>query len=152
MNKSLIESFISEVRANPTHPALQLEGEKESYSYLELHACAERIAITIDLHLPPIEPDSDTPLVCIMSGRHFALIASMLGILLAGAAFVPVDPTFPTDRQAYIFDHSRCSLLITDEESYSRAAALGVSLPPVIVVSSEGVVLSNGQSRSFPHN
>ena len=76
-----------------------------------------------------------------MSGRHFGLIASMLGILLTGSAFVPVDPTFPTERQAYILRHSQCSLLIADEESYRSVSALGVTLPPVNAVSSEGLAL-----------
>jgi non-ribosomal peptide synthetase component F len=45
-----------------------------------------------------------------------------------------VDPSFPPDRQTHIFSHSKCQVLITDEESLRLALSLGVIVPPTLVV------------------
>jgi polyketide synthase PksJ len=66
----------------------------------------------------------------------------MLAVLKAGAAYVPVDPAFPPDRQSYIFNHSKSCLLLADEDSYREALSLGVAFPPVVVVSKEGRVVT----------
>ena len=36
----------------------------------------------------------------------------MLGILKSGAAYVPIDPDHPLDRQTYILKNSSCKLLL----------------------------------------
>ncbi len=41
-------------------------------------------------------------------------VASILGVLKAGAAYVPVDPTAPASRNAYIFDNCRVKAAIVE--------------------------------------
>lgn len=84
---------------------------------------------------------NNTSLVTVMMGRSFAFVVAMLGILKAGAAYVPVDPSFPPERQRYIFSHSKCWVLIVDEESFDSAVALGVELPQLIKVDSNGNII-----------
>jgi non-ribosomal peptide synthetase component F len=49
-------------------------------------------------------------------------------------AYVPVDPSFPPDRQSHIFSHCKCQLLITDRESLKLALSIGVIIPPTLVI------------------
>ena len=71
--------------------------------------------------------DVGTPLVAVMMTRSVGFIATILGILKVGAAYVPVDPAFPPpDRQSYIFSHSKCQLLVADHDSYRSAITLGL--------------------------
>ena len=74
--------------------------------------------------------------------RNIGFIVTIFGILKAGAAYVPVDPAFPTDRQSYMFSHSQCQLLIADKESFTFATELGAQLPSeyIIVDSTTGTI------------
>jgi amino acid adenylation domain-containing protein len=45
--------------------------------------------------------------------RSLEMVAGILGILKAGAAFVPIDPTYPLDRLAFMLQDSRVALLLT---------------------------------------
>lgn len=56
---------------------------------------------------------------------------------------MPVDPSFPPDRQTHIFAHSKCQVLITDAESLQLALSLGVIVPPTLVVNSS-LIMSEG--------
>lgn len=47
--------------------------------------------------------------------RRSYLIATMFGILKAGAAYLPVDPDYPQDRIDYMLQDSLAKLLITEE-------------------------------------
>ncbi len=47
--------------------------------------------------------------------RRSYLIATMLGILKAGAAYLPMDPDYPKDRKDYILSDSKAKWLITDD-------------------------------------
>ena len=136
--ESVVDIFETACRSHPSSPALVLEsGESCSYRELEARAAALATNIASWLH-PRLDeiPVTETPLVAVMMHRHVALVASLLAVLKCGAAYVPVDPSFPPERQAYIFNQSRSMLLVTDEACFETAKHLGVAMPFTIVVSS----------------
>ncbi len=98
---------------------------------------------------------STTPLVSIMMNRGIGSIVSILAVLKSGAAYVPVDPSFPADRQEYIFTHSQSQLLLVDETNFPAVQLMG-PLPPVIIVdantgytsSNEMLIEEDGESIS----
>ncbi|MFK8102722.1 MAG: amino acid adenylation domain-containing protein, partial [Saprospiraceae bacterium] len=56
-------------------------------------------------------------LVCICLERSLDMIIGVLGILKAGAAYVPIDPSYPADRISYTLEDSAASLVITTKVS-----------------------------------
>jgi amino acid adenylation domain-containing protein len=85
-----------------------------------------------------------------MTTRSIGTIVAILSILKSGAAYVPVDPTFPADRQAHIFSHSRSLLLIVDEHTVSCVKDFETDIPPVLVISAvTGQILSNPSGISM---
>jgi amino acid adenylation domain-containing protein len=69
-------------------------------------------------------------------------IASIVGILKAGAAYVPVDPTAPPSRNAYIHGDCGARVVIVErrfESAYrEEIARLGYTAPPMIVLEAVG--------------
>ena len=53
--------------------------------------------------------------VAVMLSRTAALPTALLAALQLGAAYVPIDPTYPQERIAYILEHSQSDLLLTEE-------------------------------------
>jgi amino acid adenylation domain-containing protein len=51
--------------------------------------------------------------VAILEERGTEFLAAMLGVLKAGAAFLPIDPHYPADRIRYMLDDSQVRTLIT---------------------------------------
>ena len=162
MSRFLIDCFEDAVRRDASSQALLLEDGRK-FTFGELDSLAETIRETICKCFNPTSAspskskgkskpqalvrgsnDVGTPLVAVMMDRDVGFIASMLGILKAEGAYVPVDPAFPPDRQSHIFSHSQCELLIADSESFQSALDLGVDLPPYLVIDSKsGAILSN---------
>ena len=62
-------------------------------------------------------------LVGLACNRGVNLVAGALGIQLAGAAYVPMDPTYPADRLALYASDSGCKIIVTE-------SALVPVLPP----------------------
>jgi len=54
--------------------------------------------------------------VALMVARSFDMVAGMLAIMKTGAAYVPIDPDYPVDRQEYILENSAVGLLIADND------------------------------------
>ncbi len=52
-------------------------------------------------------------LIPISVNRSINLLVGILGILKAGAAYVPVDPNYPSDRVEYILNDIDCKIMIT---------------------------------------
>ncbi|MEL5959802.1 amino acid adenylation domain-containing protein, partial [Streptomyces sp. CLV115] len=82
-------------------------GERR-WTYGEINARANRLAH----HLRGSGITADT-LVAVCLDRSPELIATLLGILKAGAAFVPLDPEYPADRIAYMVEDANAPLVIT---------------------------------------
>src|SRR5262249_9798240 len=61
-------------------------------------------------------------MVAVSLDRSLEMVVALLGILKAGVAYVPLDPSFPRERLSYMLADSRVRVLVT-------RAALRESLP-----------------------
>ncbi|KAF9574211.1 hypothetical protein EC968_007135 [Mortierella alpina] len=99
--------FEEQVEKSPEAIAIVHEGQ--SFTYLELDALADRIT-----HKLVYAGIKQGDFVAILLQRSVELVAAQLAVLKVGAAYVPIDPKAPVDRQAYIVEDSASRLLITD--------------------------------------
>ncbi len=58
--------------------------------------------------------------VGLMVDRSPEMLAGLLGILRAGATYVPLDPTYPTARLGHMLEGSKASLLLTQSRLVAR--------------------------------
>jgi amino acid adenylation domain-containing protein len=99
--------FREQAQLNPTAVAVQ-DGSRE-ITYRDLDTQSDTIAATLVRNgvLP-----GDT--VAIALPRSARLIAGILGILKAGAAYVPLDPSYPESRLDLMLRESAAKILIAD--------------------------------------
>jgi amino acid adenylation domain-containing protein len=89
----------------PDSPALSQDGRTLTYN--ELDRWAESLAR--QLREQGAGPGS---LVGLLAERSPEMIAGLLAVLKAGGAYLPLDPTFPRERLAFLLDDSRASLVL----------------------------------------
>ena len=58
--------------------------------------------------------------VAICAERSIDVVCAVLGVLGAGAAYVPIDPAYPAARAAYMLDQSRARVLLASREGATR--------------------------------
>jgi fructoselysine-6-P-deglycase FrlB-like protein len=71
------------------------------------------------------------------NGHHFGnrsieLVVALLGVLKAGAAYLPLDPAYPAERLAFALADSGAASLLTTTAILPGLKALGAPLPPVL--------------------
>lgn len=64
-------------------------------------------------------------LVGIWLSRSVESVIAVLGTLLCGAAYVPIDPTYPTQRQQFLIEDSQLSLMVMSQKQGMPKLALG---------------------------
>jgi amino acid adenylation domain-containing protein len=99
-----------EIQAGRTPEAVAVRFEGTSLSYRELNAAANRIAHT--LRAQGAGPGT---LVAVCAHRSPELLAGLLGVLKAGAAYLPVDPGYPSDRVAFMLEDAAAPVLLTQD-------------------------------------
>ena len=60
--------------------------------------------------------------IAILTKRNISTIVNMLAILKTGAAYVPIDPEYPTSRVDYIVEHTNCLCTLGDDINISLIA------------------------------
>lgn len=85
--------------------------ENKSVSYFELDQLSNKIANY--LRKQGITKGS---LVGIMTLPGPNMLIGMLGILKSGAAYVPIDAAYPSERIKYILNHAKIQILLTEQE------------------------------------
>jgi amino acid adenylation domain-containing protein len=70
--------------------------------------------------------------VAVIAGRRVDLLPVLLGIMLQGAAYVPIDPQFPEDRKRYILDAAKVAVVLTDQPIDGKAQAMRVSISDAV--------------------
>jgi len=106
-------SFERQVALTPDRIALIFDDAHCTYAQLD--AAANRLAH----HLRTLDVGAE-PYVALCMGRSIDLIVAMLAVLKSGAAFVPIDPTFPPERIAWILDDCATALVITTADALDR--------------------------------
>ena len=103
----LHEFFERQVMLRPAHPAIECRGE--TLTYAQLDAAADRIAAL--LRHRGIGPGS---LVGIYMLKSCRLYAALLGVLKAGAGYVPIDPKFPIERTRAILTDAGAAVVLSE--------------------------------------
>src|SRR5207302_3731602 len=100
--------------------------EERQLTYHELNRKANQLAwYLIGRGLKP-----ETP-VGILVERSLDVPVAMLAVLKAGAAYVPLDPTYPRQRLAYMLERSGAPFVITHRGLKSRLAGHQVEVVPL---------------------
>ncbi|SHL03955.1 non-ribosomal peptide synthetase [Flavobacterium chilense] len=74
--------------------------------------------------------------IAIILPKSDSLIVSILGVLKAGAAYVPIDPSYPEDRKSFMIEDADCKLIVDADFVNSFSALtekLEQSLPEVTI-------------------
>ena len=97
-----------EQQAARTPDAAALAYEQQRLTYRELAQRADRLA----RHLRTLGAGPDV-LVGLLVERSLDMVVGILGVLKAGAAYLPIDPAFPLERIAYMLEDADAGLLVT---------------------------------------
>jgi amino acid adenylation domain-containing protein len=87
--------------------------EKKTLTYQELRDRACSLAATIR----SVQDRGATPLTAVFAYRTPTAFVGVLGSLLAGNGYVPLNRTFPIERTQIMLQRSECSSLVVDEGS-----------------------------------
>ncbi|HYG64563.1 MAG TPA: amino acid adenylation domain-containing protein, partial [Thermoanaerobaculia bacterium] len=107
--------FAARVAGSPDSPALVFEDHVVTYG--ELQARAERLASR--LRSLGVGPEV---VVGLLAGRSIEAVVGILGVLQAGGAWLPLDPSYPTERMALLLRETAAPVLL---------AEAGAALPEV---------------------
>src|SRR5262245_38987468 len=116
---SLVGGFWRSASSHPDRPALSVAGVVLTYA--ELRARASLLAGA----LQRIDPAPPVPLTAISAARSPTAYSAILGALARGHGYVPLNPSFPPERNGYMLAHSGAQTLIVD-------AGCAVRLPQVL--------------------
>jgi amino acid adenylation domain-containing protein len=98
--------FEDQVRRTPDAVAVSSNGQSLTYAQLNQRANAIAARLTAMGAGPDV-------LVAVCVERSVGMLAALLGIWKAGAAYLPVDVNYPADRVAFMFEDAQVPLLIT---------------------------------------
>lgn len=118
--QSVVDRFDAMARRYPDHPAVfeWVDGSDALVSYSELKAWSSQLAGVLPL-------DSARPgRVGILIGNAIGHLTALLGILRAGHAAVPVEPSTPPERLRFILEHADVALVVSDQASEDLARTL----------------------------
>ena len=107
------ELFEAQVSAQPDAVALVCQGQTMHFGELERQA--NQVANVLQAR--GIGPGQ---YVAVLVERGFALIAALIGVAKSGAAYLPIDPTYPTDRVQFVLGDAQCVAVIASPEFADR--------------------------------
>lgn len=116
--RNLWNGFVRSAEAFADRPAVLVEGSSVSYRELREEAC--RIAATIQKH----QRSGDPSLTAVFAYRSGTAFSGVLGALLAGNGYVPLNRTFPIDRTRAMLQRSECKSIILDAGSTPQLGEL----------------------------
>lgn len=112
-NENIIELFEKSVAVNAEKDSIVFEGSTLSYEKFNV-----KVNQTANYLIEQGVKSGD--LVGVLLTRSVELIVSVVAILKCGAAYLPVDPEYPTERIRTILNESQTRFLISNEKSLEK--------------------------------
>jgi amino acid adenylation domain-containing protein len=97
-----------EEQAARTPGAVAVRFDGRVLTYAELDAAANRVARTLRAH-----GAGTGSVVAVVAERSPQLLPGLLGVLKAGAAYLPIDPDYPADRVAFMLSDAAPAAVVT---------------------------------------
>ncbi len=104
--RTIHDVFAEVARRDPGAPALSDDGTELTYGELD----ARSAVVAAGLREIGVEP-GDRVGVCL--DRTAELVVTLLGVLRAGAAYVPMDPAYPAERLSYTVEDAGIRVVVT---------------------------------------
>jgi amino acid adenylation domain-containing protein len=139
---TLSQLFEAQVERTPEQSALIFD--QEQLTYAELNRRANLLAHYLLRH--QVGPEV---LVGICIERSIEMVVSLLGVLKAGAAYVPLDPALPQERLAFLLEDTAIFTILTQQRQAARFQMLGRHV--VCLDSDWSVVAEQRQDNNPPH-
>jgi putative pyridoxal-dependent aspartate 1-decarboxylase len=113
-DQTIVDLFEQQVEKTPENIAVVFENQ--SVTYRQLNEKANQLAH----YLLKLKTDTDNCLLitdnCLVGicvERSLEMVIGLLGILKAGAAYVPLDPDYPPERLQFMLEDSKVPVLLT---------------------------------------
>ncbi len=126
--RTLRSGFVQSCLNFPDRPALVIQ--QQSLTYEQLFESAACVGATLARELPAAEP----PLAAVFGHRSFTAFAGVLGALLRGHGYVPLNPMFPIDRSRAMLIRAGCQALIVAPDAADKLDQLLQSVDAPLVV------------------
>jgi amino acid adenylation domain-containing protein len=117
----LHELFETQAARTPAAVAVSFEGGRLTYG--ELNESADRLA----RRLRRLGVGAES-IVGVLLERSADLVVSLLAVLKAGGAYLPLDPEYPAERLAFMLADSEARVLLTQAGLSGRIEAAGVEV------------------------
>lgn len=127
LNKTLAQLFEEQVEKAPEAVALLFEGKQLTYQDLNERANHLGHYLRTTYH---IQADD---IVALQLERGEWMIIAILGVMKAGAAYLPLAPDAPAERVEYMLRDSRAKALLVDAAAYSTGKKMEAILPVLSV-------------------
>ncbi len=142
--RGLHTGFLRSVDRFPDRPALEVAGQ--TLSYEQLHERAAALAAT----LAKLSADSAPPLVAVYAYRTATAFVAVLGTLLRGHGYVPLNPSLPPARNRLMLEQAGCACSWRTRASLERLGeVLGGIAEPLTIVAPDAADVS-GLSARWP--
>ncbi|EXJ56784.1 hypothetical protein A1O7_07128 [Cladophialophora yegresii CBS 114405] len=137
--RSLAESCPSRVAVEVVHDMDVYTGraDKEFLTYSDLFKRASSIASSLQRKYTVGVDD----LVCLVGSRSTELYIGILGVIMAGGAYMCIDPRTPAERTRSILAEAKCKLVLTADNAQAPAQS-----PVVTIVSITDLLAQNSAS------
>src|SRR6185437_1915101 len=130
-----------QVRQTPSALALEFEGRQLSYG--ELNRSANSLAnYLLKKGIGPEKP------VALCLERSVQMVIAILGVLKAGAAYVPIDESYPVDRVQYMLRDAGAQIVLTQQKIKERLQDLGGNAARWICLDSEWAEISGASGEN----
>ena len=129
------ELFEAQVERTPEAVAVVCEGERLTYG--ELNRRANQLAHYLHQLGVRAEVGKEVPVgICVE--RSLEMVVGLLGILKAGGVHIPMDPTYPAERIAFMAEDTGMPVLLTQQhllawfpESHPQLVCLDADWPAI---------------------
>lgn len=117
IEKTIHSLFALQALKSPEKTAIEFESKKLSYRELDekstqLANYLVKKGVGVENFIP----------ICI--DRSLEMMISILGVLKAGAVYVPIDPEYPKERISYILNDTKCDFIITNSANHQLLNAI----------------------------
>ncbi|MCY4778548.1 amino acid adenylation domain-containing protein [Sphingobacterium sp. UT-1RO-CII-1] len=109
---TLLSLFQNVCKTFPRHTAASCGNQKITYQELDIQSNILRDVLLTN-------NTDDSPYIPILLNRSIEWLVSVVAVIKTGAAYVPIDPSFPEQRVNDILKDTDCHILITNSDLFS---------------------------------